>query len=116
MSNPSRQKGTAYEVRVRDYLNDSGVFSSKVQRAPLWGSADQGDLLNTGSFTFELKAVKQIDLAKFVNEAQAESAAAGTRWGVAVVKRRNHTIEKSYVVMTLEDFVDLIGALPSELR
>lgn len=101
---------------MRDYLNESGVFRNKVQRAPLWGTSDQGDLLNTGSFTFECKATKALDLASFVKEAEAESANAGTRWGAAVIKRRNHTTANAYVVMTLRAFVDLIKELPIEHR
>ena len=101
---------------MRDFLNDRGVFVSKVQRAPLWGSADQGDLLNTGAFVLELKAVKDITLSKFVDEAEREAENAGARWGAAVIKRRNHQTQKAYVVMTLEQWVDLIKELPVEHR
>lgn len=116
MSSPSRRKGSSWESAVRDFLNASGVFAHKVQRAPLWGAADQGDLLNTGAITFECKATKTLDLASFVNEAEVEAKNAGTRWGAAVVKRRNHMTGKAYVVMTLEAFTDLIGELPLEHR
>lgn len=114
MSNPSKRKGSAFEVALRDYLNAAGVFRSPVQRAPSWGTLDKGDLLNTGSFTVEAKAVKQIDLSRFVDEAEVEAANAGTRWGVAVIKRRNHSIEKAYVAMTLRTFTDILKELSPE--
>lgn len=116
MSNPSKRKGSLWESTVRDYLNDSGVFANTVQRAPLWGSSDKGDLLNTGSITWELKATKTIDLARFVTEAEAEARNAGTRWGVACIKRRNHTTGKAYVVLTLDTFLDLLKEIPIEHR
>lgn len=112
MANPSRRKGTTFEVTVRDYLNDSGVFTQKVERAPLWGAADQGDLLNTGAFAVECKATKSIDLSAFVDQAEKEAANAGKRWGVAVIKRRRKSTEKAYVAMTLQTFVDIVRRLP----
>lgn len=116
MSTPSRRKGTTFESAVRDYLNASQAFANTVQRAPLWGAADAGDLLNTGEFTFELKAVKSITLADFLDQARTEAKNAGTRWGAAVIKRRNKSIKDSYVVMALEDYLDMIGELPVEYR
>lgn len=114
MSSPSKRKGTAWERAVADHLNTRGPFRRKVERSPLWGAADQGDLLNTGQFTFECKALKVIDLASGVTEAEREAVNAGTRWGVLVNKRRNHPTGKAYVTMTLDAFIDLIGELPDE--
>jgi hypothetical protein len=116
MANPSKRKGSLWEGTVRDFLNDSGAFAHTVQRAPLWGALDRGDLLNTGAFTFECKATKSIDLASFVDEAEVEAKNAGTRWGAAVIKRRNHTTEKAYVCMTLRAFIEMLRELPLELR
>lgn len=116
MSNPSRRRGTSFESAVRDYLNATGTFPGTVQRAPLWGAADAGDLLNTGQVTFECKAVKTITLADFVDQAESESKNAGTRWGAAVIKRRQKSTKDAYVVMTLESFIDLLGELPMEFR
>lgn len=116
MSNPSKRKGSMWESTVRDYLNDSGAFVNTVQRAPLWGSSDRGDLLNTGQVTWECKAVKEISLARFVDEAETEARNAGTRWGVTVIKRRNHQTSKAYVAMTLQTFIDILKELPLEYR
>jgi hypothetical protein len=116
LSTPSRRKGTTFESAVRDYLNSLGVFSNVVQRAPLWGASDAGDLLNTGEWTFEVKNCKTITLADFVDQAEKEAKNAGTRWGAAVIKRRNKSTRDAYVVMSMAAFTDMIGELPVELR
>lgn len=111
MSNPSRRKGTAWEVAVADFFNARQTFGTTVFRAPLWGAADKGDLVNTGPFTVQCKAVKAIDLARFTDEVEEQRQNGSQRWGVVVVKRRNHSAEKAYAVMTLATFADIAKEL-----
>ena len=97
-------------------MTDRGTFGGEVFRAPRWGANDKGDLVNTGDFVFEAKAVRSIDLSGFLNETETERANAGRRWGVCVIKRRNHGVGKAYAVMPFDQFLDLIEALSLETR
>lgn len=103
----NKARGTTFERAVADYLRESGVFPY-AERAPRWGSVDKGDLVNTGDFCFELKACKQIDLAGFIKEAEAEAINANKEYPVVIIKRRQKPIANAYVVLVLEDFVDLL--------
>lgn len=106
MSAANKAKGTRFEREVADYLR---IFFPKAERAPRWGSVDKGDLVNTGPFTFECKAVRSIDLASFVDQANVEAKNANTPYGVAVVKRRNKSIGDAYVVMDLDTFCCMVA-------
>lgn len=116
MSTYSSRTGTEWESRLADFLTERGTFGGEVFRAPRWGAKDKGDLVNTGDFCFEAKATKAIDLAGFLTETEVERENAGRRWGVCVVKRRNHNIRKAYAVMPLDQLLDLIEALSLETR
>lgn len=109
MSNPSKQKGTTWERQCATYMEP--VWPS-VERAPLWGVNDKGDLVNTGEFTVECKNVKSITLAQFVHEANVESRNAGTEFGVAFIKRRGKTDPgEGYAVMDVETFRAIVARL-----
>jgi hypothetical protein len=116
VSTYSRRTGSEWEARIASHLTDRGTFGGEVFRAPRWGANDKGDLVNTGDFVFEAKAVKAIDLSGFLNETETERINAARRWGVCVIKRRNHPIGKAYAVMQLDQFLDLIEALSLETR
>lgn len=116
MSTYSRRTGSEWEARIASHLTKRSTFGGEVFRAPRWGANDKGDLVNTGDFVFEAKAVKAIDLSGFLTETETERQNAGRRWGVCVIKRRNHPIGKAYAVMPLDQFLDLIEALSLETR
>lgn len=116
MSTYSRRTGSEWEARLASHLTGRGTFGGEVFRSPHWGVNDKGDLLNTGDFVFEAKAVRNIDLSGFLNETETERINAGRRWGVCVIKRRNHAIGKAYAVMQLDQFLDLVEALSLETR
>lgn len=116
MSTYSRRTGSEWEARIASHLTQRGTFGGEVFRAPRWGANDKGDLVNTGDFVFEAKATKTIDLSGFLNETETERNNASRRWGVCVIKRRNHPIGKAYAVMQLDQYLDLIEALSLETR
>lgn len=111
MSNPAKQRGTAFETAVKRYHEAGGKKgrSYQVQRLPLNGGVDLGDVELRGKyiFTLQCKAQKAFNLAQWVRDAEAQSLAAGTDWGVAVVKAPGQNISRAYVVMSLETFRDL---------
>ena len=116
MSTYARRTGSEWEARLASYLTERRSFGGEVFRAPRWGANDKGDLVNTGEFVFEAKATKSIDLAGFMSETETERQNANRRWGVCVIKRRNHGIGKAYAVMELDGFLDLVEALSLETR
>jgi hypothetical protein len=102
----AKRKGTAFEVAVRDYLDSCNVAAFRTAPA---GTRDEGDLLVLDwDAILECKATKTIDLAGAVNEARIEAVHAKRRYGIAVIKRRMANVSKSYVVMELDQFVDLM--------
>ncbi len=114
MANPNKAKGTAFETAIVNYLNEGHPVGAS--RLPLSGPVDKGDIVvhsgpTSRVSTIQAKAVKAIDLAGFVDDANKQSAAAGTWMGVAVVKRRGKNIKDAYVVMDLETFRRVLEAL-----
>lgn len=106
MSHPSKIKGTRFESEVVAYLNGNGY--PLAERRSLKGTLDKGDIVNgPPSFTLELKNEARLNLAGYMAEAEAEAANAGTPYFAAVVKRRGKGAAKAYVVMPLDQFVEL---------
>jgi hypothetical protein len=106
MSNPSKQKGTAFETAVVAFLRDNGF--PYAERRALAGNNDRGDVGGIPGLVLELKAARELRLSEWMDELQTEKGNAHASDGAVVVKRRNHGVAKSYVVMELEDYVRLI--------
>lgn len=116
MSNPSRRKGSSYESLLEGELR--GRFGN-AERLPLNGTLDEGDIWfhwQGQPYVIEAKAERSINLSAYVKEAREEAsnwwAKRKAQWPlpipVAIVKRRNHGVGKSYVVMELDQFVRLV--------
>lgn len=116
MSAANKAKGSRFESEVCDALQSRGVRAKRLPRA---GANDIGDaafpLLTGGTVVLEIKNRRSIDLAKFIEEAVVESAnyenkypAEYPAFGAAVVKRRQKNVMDSYVVMPLDEFIDLL--------
>lgn len=111
MSNSNKRKGTDWEVALVKHFNNARTFLQEVFRAPDWGTADKGDLVNTRDFALQAKNRKAIDLAGFVDDVALQKRNAGKRWGAVLVKRRNRSTGSAYVVMSLDDWADLVKHL-----
>jgi hypothetical protein len=109
MTNPSKRKGSAFEVAVRDWFLDKSIT---VRRNPTNGAFDIGDLaveIDGIHYVVEAKATKQIDLPGFLAEADTEASnyAKLNRlpWSnvrpLVVVKRRQHGVDRAYAVQEL---------------
>ena len=106
MSNPSKQKGTAFETLVENYFNERGL---PCERRTLNGSTDKGDIAGVVGWTFELKNHKKHAIGEWVDEARVEARNAGTRWYAAIVKRpRKGSAAEAFAVMPVSLLVDLI--------
>lgn len=109
MTNPSKRKGSAFEVAVRDWFLDKSVT---VRRNPTNGAFDIGDLaveMDGIHYVVEAKATKAIDLPGFLAEAAVEATNyadlnrldANIVRPLVVVKRRQHGIDRAYAVQEL---------------
>ena len=97
MSNPSKIKGTKFEVRVRDYLRSQGFDCERIASG---GSNDCGDLSGC-PYVIECKATKREDLAMAMREAAKEAANAG-KPGYAVVRpSRGRPIAEAFATVPL---------------
>lgn len=98
MSNPSKKKGSAWEVRLRDFLRANG--HPHCERLALAGRSDRGDLSGV-PWVVEAKNCRELDLAGWLDEAEKEAKAAGvTRFAVAF-PRRNHTAADGYALIPI---------------
>lgn len=114
MSAANKAKGTRFETAIVDHMSERGIYA---RRLPRTGVKDVGDVeLRLGDVvvTLEAKATKQIDLAQFVREAEIEARNYADKfkheetYGAAVVKRRMKGTGEAYVVMELDEFLDLV--------
>lgn len=113
MSSANKRRGSAWELDVLRYVRSLGL---KAERLHLAGRDDEGDVAveDVGIvYVLECKNAAKIDLAGWCGEATREAAnyakARGLKaedvLGVVVIKRRNHGVERAYVVSELGQFL-----------
>ena len=103
MANPSKRRGSKFEVDVCAYLNDRGI---PCERRVTRGKNDAGDVAGIPSWVLELKATKQIDLASAQKEAKVEAENAAAPYYASIHKKRNAPIADAYVVLPLSIWTD----------
>jgi Holliday junction resolvase len=114
MANANKRKGSQFEVDLKNGLREAGL---DVERLPLNGSSDEGDLvIRNGIITIaEAKNEQRLDLPRYYRELQAEvenyrkarGLAPEAVDGVIIHKRRNHNWRKAWVTTTVEDYFNL---------
>jgi Holliday junction resolvase len=112
MANPNGRKGAQFETDVMRWLRDNEAVAERLTKA---GAKDEGDLyvfLKGKTYILELKNRKKLDLPAFWDEAQVEAKNYAKARGLSflpsafvVVKRRNHGIEKSWVIQDLDQWM-----------
>ena len=102
MTNPA---GRLWENRVIDFLRD--VWPD-MDRGVKHGRFDKGEFVNTGEWTLECKATREIRLSEALDQAETERKHNDTAWCAAIIKRRSHATGKAYVVMTLDQYRRLL--------
>mgnify|MGYP006267635049 CR=1 FL=1 len=115
MSTANKRKGSQWETDLVKYFRSKGHKATRLART---GRNDEGDVeLETGTYVFvvEAKNAARIDLAGWTKEAAIEAV----NWDkhrdyghaeaipVVVVKRRNSRTSKAYVVMELENWLQI---------
>ena len=114
MSNPSKQRGTAWETGLVKYLREQGLDAERLRQT---GKNDEGDIaLRVDSrYILEAKATARINLAGWIAEAELEADNYGKHRGietpgfVVAYKRRNHSTGQSYIITTLDEWLRQIA-------
>jgi Holliday junction resolvase len=112
MANPNGRKGSAFEIAVLKWLRSRGVLAERLR---LSGVADEGDIVAIiagKTHILELKNRKAISLPAFWEEAVIESKNYAKARGLdetppafVIIKRRNSSIEKAFVVQDLDSWL-----------
>jgi hypothetical protein len=107
----AKAAGRHWETACSSLLN---LFFPGTERRRQRGVKDAGDLIpgkGLEDWTVECKAEKRIDLAGYMTEVEAEQKWSGTKWGVALVKRRQKPVIEGYAVMPIHTWVDVCKEL-----
>ena len=123
MTNPQKNKGNSFERELAAYLNaNCPLLHNKAQRAPMSGSfslvkgSGGSDLLNTTGLWVEAKRVEKLNFPAALAQARRGSAAHHHADIPVVINRRNRQpIGDSYVLLGLDDFLQLYNAWLSQL-
>ncbi len=112
MANPNGRKGSAFEIGVLKWLRSRGVTAERLR---LSGSKDEGDIvafIAGKTYVLELKNRKAISLPTFWDEAVKEAKNYSKARGLeeappsfVVIKRRNASIERAFVIQDLESWL-----------
>jgi len=109
MANPSKQKGTAYETKIVEWLKSLGL---NADRLTLSGKNDRGDVSvqEWPGVVIEAKNCQRMELAKWIDEAERERSNVDGWLGVVWHHRpRNGLVGNDYVTMSGEDFTILMN-------
>jgi len=106
MTNPNKAKGSKWELDVAKYFNERG-YPEVERRYGAGATLDKGDINGVKDTVVEAKNWAKITLSTIIDEALVEQKNAKKRFGISVIKRRNRNVKEAYVVMTLEQWIDL---------
>ena len=105
----SRRKGTAWESAIVDYLRANGV--PHAERRALNGAKDRGDIAGLPGVVIEAKSAARVELAAWLDEAEAERANDKADIGVVWFKRRGRACPGAgFVLMSGDTLVRLLAA------
>jgi hypothetical protein len=111
----SKQKGTAFERLIADFLAWE-MQDDNIDRRALTGGKDRGDIsgVKVGPYrlTVECKNVRTMALSQWVKEAETEAGNDAALAGVVIHKRRGYgRAADQYVTMTARDLVVILKAV-----
>jgi Holliday junction resolvase len=112
VSSYNKQKGSKFETDVMKHLRKLGHFAERLAKA---GANDEGDIVTIiagQTYILECKNRKSLNLPAFWDEAQVEAKNYAKARGMVasplafvIVKRRQHGVEKAWVVQDLEQWL-----------
>lgn len=102
----SKQKGTAAETAVVNYLKSKG--RKHVERRSLSGSSDRGDIAGLPGVVIEVKNHARMELSQWVSELEVEMANDKADTGVVIHKKKGTTdVGQWYATMPVEVWYEL---------
>ena len=102
----SKQKGTAAETAVVNYLKSKG--RKHVERRSLNGSNDRGDIAGLPGVVIEVKNHARMELSQWVSELEVEMANDKADTGVVIHKKKGTTdVGQWYATMPVDVWYDL---------
>ncbi len=113
----NKRRGASFEIELVKYLRSKGFDATRQSRT---GKRDEGDVsinFEDGYIVIEAKNVQRMDLPSFLRQAEIEAQHFAENRGlddniiaqpIVVIKRRSASIGQSYVVTTLDHFLDTI--------
>lgn len=115
----AREAGTRFETDVVKYLRER-LGDDRIERRAKSGAKDRGDIAGVRTalgerVVIECKDVARMDLAGWVTEADIERGNDDAAVGMVAHKRRGYgpaAMGGTYVTMTLDDLVALLGGTP----
>lgn len=109
MTNPSKKKGTDYEMDVIRWLREECFIDA--YRRSLTGAKDEGDIgVHSHSITIEAKNCKAHAWSEWFDELEVEKLNSGSAIAVLAVKRRGKLAAGSYFAMSGETLELLLDA------
>lgn len=122
MSSYNKAKGSKFETDVMKYLRKLGHFAERLAKA---GASDEGDIVAIiagQTYILECKNRKKLDLPTFWAEAEKEAknyakarGLPGSPPAFVIVKRRNASIERAWVVQPLEKWIEQMPTPQGEI-
>lgn len=102
----AKQKGTAAETAVVNYLKDKG--RKHVERRTLNGSSDRGDIAGLPGVVIEVKNHARMELSQWLSELEVEMANDKADTGVVIHKKKGTTdVGQWYATMPVEVWYEL---------
>ena len=115
-----RRKGTSFESMCVRWLSDA--FGYEVDRSPLRGSKDRGDILGATfrgrKVVLECKNCKRMELAGWMGELETEMGNADADFGAVIHKRKGcgeSRFGDTYVTMPLKVYAAMLAGGPELL-
>ena len=112
MSSYNKAKGSKFETDVMKYLRKLGHFAERLAKA---GANDEGDIVTIiagQTYILECKNRKSLNLPAFWDEAQVEAKNYAKARGMVatppafvIVKRKQHGVEKAWVIQDLDQWL-----------
>jgi hypothetical protein len=105
----SKRKGTAWESAVVEHLRANGV--PYAERRALNGAKDRGDIAGIPGVAIECKSAARVELAAWVDEAEAERVNDRADVAAVWIKRRGRTSPAAgFVILTGAGLLQLLTA------
>jgi Holliday junction resolvase len=104
----AKQKGTAAETAVVNYLKSKG--RAHIERRSLNGSNDRGDIAGIPGVVIEVKNHARMELSQWLSELEVEMRNDKASTGVVIHKKKGTTeVGQWYATMPVDVWHNLIG-------